>query len=264
LTRVKVAPAAACDDAPVPPPVAEARNANKESAMKAGELMSTILVVVPPEMPASSVAELLSARGISAAPVVDAGGAPVGIVTEGDLIRRLADEPPGPIAWFLNLFRNPMRLAERFVKAHGATARDVMTKDLVTVDEDTPAEKIARIMEERRIKRVPVVRDGRLVGIVSRADLLRAVLRPDVAKHPAATSGDGVILRSVLAAMREQPWVDTFWTYADVRDGVVSLYGFARSDITRNGLRLLIQDIPGVKQVEDHMSPMPLLFRATL
>ncbi|MBX6740555.1 MAG: CBS domain-containing protein [Acetobacteraceae bacterium] len=232
--------------------------------MKAGELMSTTLVVVPPEMPAASVAELLSARGISAVPVVDAGGAPVGIVTEGDLIRRLADEPPGPVAWFFNQFRNPKRLAERFVKAHGATARDVMTKDLVTVGEDASAEEIARLMEERRIKRVPVVRDGRLVGIVSRADLLRAVLRPNMTTQPAETSEDGAILRAVLAAMREQPWVDTFWTYADVRDGVVSLHGFARSDVIREGLRLLIQNIPGVKRVEDHMSPMPLMLRATL
>jgi CBS domain-containing protein len=232
--------------------------------MKARDLMSTTLVVVPPEMPATSVAELLSARGISAVPVVDADGAPVGIVTEGDLIRRLADEPPGPLAWFLHLIRHPTQLAEHFVKAHGATARDVMTTDLITVGEDAPVEEIARLMEERRIRRVPVVREGRLVGIVSRADLLRAILRPGTTQQPAAIREDAAVLRAVLAAMREQPWVDTFWTYPAVRDGVVSLHGFARSDVVREGLRLLIQEIPGVKKVEDCMSPMPFVLRATM
>jgi len=232
--------------------------------MKAGELMSTTLVVVPPEMPVASIAELLSARGISAVPVVDAGGAPVGIVTEGDLIRRLGDEPPGPIAWFLDQLRNPARLAERFVKAHGATAREVMTTDLITVGEETPAEEIARLMEEHRIRRVLVVREGKLVGVVSRADLLRAVLRPGATtEQPSAIADDLAILRAVQAAMREQPWVDTFWIYPAVRDGVVSLHGFARSDVVQEGLRLLVQGIPGVTKVEDHLSAMPFVLRAT-
>lgn len=232
--------------------------------MKARELMSTALRVVPPEMPVAALAELLSTQGISAVPVVDKDGRPLGIVTEGDLIRRLADEKPGPLGWFLGQFRNPERLAGRFMKAHGATARDVMTTDLVTVEEDASAEEIARLMEQHRIKRVPVVRDGKIVGIVSRADLLRAILRPQTAEQSAISADDRAILRAVIAAMREQPWVDTFWTYASVRDGVVSFYGFARSDRVREGLRTLAQEIPGVKGVEDHTEPMPLILRATI
>jgi CBS domain-containing protein len=230
--------------------------------MQARDLMSTNLVVVPPETPVDAVAELLASRGISAVPVLDAGGKPLGIVTEGDLIRRLADQPPGPLGWFLNLFRNPKPLIQRFAKAHGATARDVMTADLVSVGEEATAEQIAQLMEKHGIRRVPVVREGRMVGLVSRADLLRAILRPEA---PAATlQDDREILRAVIGAMREQPWTDTFWIYPNVQQGVVRLYGFARSDAMREGLRVLVQGIPGVKAVEDQMEPMPLVIRAML
>ena len=104
--------------------------------MNARELMSTNLVVVPPETPVIALAELLAARGISAAPVMGADGAPLGIVTEGDLIRRLADEKPSGAQWLLGSFRGSARQADRFVKTHGKTARDVMTTDLATATED--------------------------------------------------------------------------------------------------------------------------------
>jgi CBS domain-containing protein len=89
-------------------------------------------------MPVAAVAELLAARGISAAPVVDEGGRPLGIVTEGDLIRRLAEQPRGPLTWFLDLFRDATPLARRFAKAQGRTAADVMTRELVAVGEEAP------------------------------------------------------------------------------------------------------------------------------
>lgn len=231
--------------------------------MKARELMSTNLVVVPPETPVTAVAALLASRGISAVPVVDAAGAPVGVVTEGDLIRRLADEKPGPVAWFFGLFKDSARLADRFAKARGATARDVMTADLATVGEDAGAEEIARLMEKRGIRRVPVVKDGKLVGVVSRADLLRAVLAPKP-REEAALADDAAILRAVLAAMREQPWVDSFWVFPDVREGVVALCGFYRSEAVRRGLKVLAEEVPGVKRVEDRMAPMPALARLQL
>ncbi len=235
--------------------------------MQARDLMSRDLVVVPPETPVAAVAELLAARGISAAPVVDALGHPLGIVTEGDLIRRLAEQPRGPLTWFLDLFRSPAPMLRRYQKAHGRTADEVMTKDLVTVDEAAPAEQIATLMEEHGIRRVPVLRAGRLVGMVSRADLLRAVLRRQAAEAAAAAeqpepTEDAAILRAVIAAMREQPWTDTFWVYPDVAAGIVSLHGFARDAEMRAALRLLAQEVPGVKGVEDRMQPMPLVLRA--
>ncbi|MDB5374905.1 MAG: hypothetical protein JWP04_3547 [Belnapia sp.] len=233
--------------------------------MQARDLMSGNPVVVAPETPVAAVCELLAARGISAVPVIDAEGRPIGLVTEGDLIRRLAEAPHGPLGWFLAMFRDPKPLAKRFAKAHGATARDVMSAELVTVGEDAPAEEIARLMEAHHIRRVPVLRDGRLVGIVSRADLLRAVLRALPQAQPeSARQDDGTLLRTVIAAMREQPWTDTFWVYPQVESGIVSLYGYARSEALRQALRLLAQDIPGVRGVEDRMTPMPLVLRAAL
>lgn len=232
--------------------------------MLARDLMSRNLVVVAPETPVSAITELLASRGISAVPVIDAEGNPVGLVTEGDLIRRLAEAPRGPLGWFLDMFRSPKPLVARFAKAHGATARDVMSAELVTVPEDASAETIAQLMERHHIRRVPVLHDGKLAGIVSRADLLRAVLR-DVQRPASANQrDDAALLRAVIAAMREQPWTDTFWVYPDVEAGVVTLYGYARSEVLRNGLRLLAQDIPGVKRVEDKLKPMPLILRAAL
>jgi CBS domain-containing protein len=225
--------------------------------------MSTNLVVVAPETPVAAVVELLADRGISAVPVLDAGGAMLGIVTEGDLIRRLADAPPDPLNWFLGLFASSRPLIERFTKAHGATARDVMSTQLVSVGEDASAEVIAQLMEQHHIRRVPVLRDGKLVGIVSRADLLRAVLRP--ASTAAAAPGDDAgIQRNLIAAMREQPWVDTTWVCPDVSGGVVTFYGYARSDEMRQALAVLAREVPGVTAEADRMEPMPLLLRAQL
>lgn len=230
--------------------------------MKARDLMTTNLVVVPPETPVAGVAELLASRGISAVPVTDTEGKLLGLVTEGDLIRRLAEEKRGPLGWFLGLFGDSRRLAERFAKAHGAKAEDVMTRDLVTVDEEASVESIARLMEKHQIRRVPVLQDGRLAGIVSRADLLRAVLA-QAAPVTATETTDAVLLRAVIAAMREQPWVDTFYVFPSVKDGVVSLFGFHRSEEVQRGLVLLAQGVPGVRAVEDRTEPMPLILRAS-
>lgn len=231
--------------------------------MKARDLMTTSLVVVPPETPVAGVAELLASRGISAVPVTNAEGALLGLVTEGDLIRRLAEEKRGPLGWFLGLFGDSRKLAERFAKAHGARAEDVMTRGLVTVGEDASADDIARLMEKHQIRRVPVLRDGKLIGIVSRADLLRAVLAPP-APAAAGETTDTALLQKVLAAMREQPWVDTFYIFPSVKDGEVTLYGFHRSAEVQRGLVVLAQGVPGVKAVEDKTEPMPFFLRASL
>jgi CBS domain-containing protein len=230
--------------------------------MQARELMSTNLTVVPPETPIAAVAELLATRGISAVPVVDEQGKPLGLVTEGDLIRRLANEPRGPLTWFLDLFRGATPQVQRFAKAYGKTARDVMTADLITVQENATPEEIARLMEKHGIRRVPVVKDGKMVGLVSRADLLRAVLRPQASEQ--AQQDDAAVMRSVIARMREQPWIDNFWVFPYVEDGKVTLHGFVRSEAVRQGLGVLVRDVPGVSTVEDKMDPMPLFLRATL
>ena len=221
----------------------------------ARDLMSADVVTIPPETPVMAIARLLSDRGISAVPVVDAKGVVLGIVTEADLISRLAGEEDKPSSWFGSLFADPARQAERFARTHGMTARDVMTETLVSVSPDATAAHIAHMMEERKVRRVVVLDDGRLKGIVSRADLLRALVTP---VHVDADVSDDRIRRAIQAAMKNESWTDTFYTMVEVKDGVVSFHGFRRSEAVQRALRVLAEAVPGVKSVVDDTQPMPV------
>lgn len=231
------------------------------SSLRARDLMTPDVVTVPPETPVLTIARMLADRGMSAAPVVDGQGQLVGIVTEADLIRRLAGEADKPAGWFASLFANQERDAARYARTHGMTARDVMTADVVAVDPDTTAAAVAHLMEDRGIRRVVVTQEGRLKGIVSRADLLRALVSP--AREEGELSDDR-IRRAVLAAMKKEPWADTFYTMVDVHDGTVEFHGFSRSAAVQRGLRVLAENVPGVKGVVDSTQPMPAYLYASV
>lgn len=222
--------------------------------LSARDLMTSEVVTVPPATPVLSIARLLAERGISAVPVLDGSGKLLGIVTEADLIRRLADEADHPTSWLGSLFASPERDAARYARTHGATAEDLMSTDLASVEPTTPASEVAHMMEDRNIRRVLVVQEGRLLGLVSRADLLRALVAP---KREPMDLSDDRIRTAVLAAIRKQPWADTFYTLIDVKDGVVEINGFSRSSEVQRALRVLAENVPGVKAVEDKTTPMP-------
>ncbi len=225
------------------------------NTLKARDLMTPDVVTVPPATPVLAVARLLAERGISAVPVVEADGKLRGIVTEADLIRRLAGEAEGRPGWLASLFSDQQRDAERYARTHGVTAADIMTEAVVAVRPDMAAAEVAHLMEEKGIRRVVVTEDGKLKGIVSRADLLRALVAPP----PAAESdlSDDRIRRAVLAAMKKEPWADTFFTMVEVKEGVVTFHGFSRSAAVQRGLRVLAENVPGVKSVVDDTHPMP-------
>jgi CBS domain-containing protein len=148
--------------------------------MKARDVMTTEVVSVSPETPTNKVAELLDEKGISAVPVVDSGGAPIGMVSEGDLIGRDETEREARRDWWLTLLAEGEMLNRDFLaslRRPERVARDVMSAPVITAGENTDIGEIARLLTTHRIKRVPVVRDGRIVGIVSRADLVRALAR---------------------------------------------------------------------------------------
>lgn len=229
------------------------------TGLTARDLMTPDVVTVPPETPVMAMARMLADRGISAVPVLSAEGQLLGIVTEGDLIRRLAGEEDRPVSWLAALFSDPARQAERYARTHGATAQDVMTENVVTVSPDTLASRIAGLMEERNIRRVLVTEEGRLKGLVSRADLLRALVAPPTEE---AACTDERIRRAVLAAMRKEPWADTFHTMVEVKDGMVIFHGFFRSEAVKRGLRVLAENVPGVKGVDDQTQPMPMYLYA--
>lgn len=160
--------------------------------MRAKDVMTSPIVTAGPQTTVPEIAKLLIERRISALPVVDQGERVIGIVSEGDLMRRVENTDERHRSWWLRLFSDPATDAADFVKTHGRRAADVMTRDVVTVGEDTPLHEIAALLEERRIKRVPVVREGRVVGIVSRANLLHGLAaRP--ADTPVRSADDEVI-----------------------------------------------------------------------
>ncbi len=229
------------------------------TTLTARDLMTPDVVTVPPDAPALAVARLLADRGISAVPVTDAEGRLRGIVTEGDLMRRLAAAEDQKPSWLTALFADPARQAERFARTHGKTAQDIMTERVVTATPGASASHIATLMEENGIRRVVVTEEGRLRGIVSRADLLRALLAPAPVD---ATCTDERIRRAVLAAMRKEPWADSFHMMVEVQDGIVTFHGFSQSAAIQRGLRVLAENVPGVKDVRDKTQPMPVFLYA--
>jgi CBS domain-containing protein len=225
------------------------------TSLRARDLMTADVVTVPLGTPVIAIARLLADRGISAVPVMDAAGQVAGIVTEADLIRRLAGQADKPAGWLTSMFANPARDADRYARTHGAVAEEIMSKDVVSVEPDALASDVAHLMEDRGIRRVLVLEGGRLRGLVSRADLLRAL----VAEAPDTAEGlsDDRIRRAIMAAMKKEPWADTFYALVDVKDGAVEFHGFSRSAAVQRGLKVLAENVPGVKSVVDHTQPMP-------
>ena len=219
--------------------------------MQAQDVMTKEVVAVAPETPVVDVARLLARRRISGAPVTDAQGRLLGIVSEGDLIRRLEEDEGGRRSWWLDLLASPEDRAERYVKAHGRTAQDVMTRRPLTVGEDAPLAAIARLLEEHHVKRVPVVREGKVVGIVSRADLLRALA---TSAPPTPASDDRALrerLMGELAAsgLEYHPYVNIV-----VADGVVHLWGFVPTRAEADALMLAAENAAGGATVESHLA----------
>lgn len=224
--------------------------------MRAQDVMTRDLVTIPPGTPLDAIARLFAERGISGAPVVDQDGRLLGLVTESDLMRRIAAPEDRPRGWLREAFTPAGRQAASFARTHGRTARDVMTTALVTAEEDTPIAHIAKMMEERGIRRVPVLREGKLAGIVARADLVRALMTPEATPHEAAS--DERIRRAVRAAMRAEPWVDAYFIFPDVKDGVVFFHGYCRDEAVKQALRVLAERIPGVRDVQVMVERTPL------
>jgi len=221
--------------------------------MKAKDVMTTKVVAVGPEMPVNAIAALLLERHISAVPVIDEDRLILGIVSEGDLMRR--DETVRHRSWWLASFGETDKVAREFVKTHGQRAKDVMTRNVVTVTEETPVAAIAEMLERRGIKRVPVVRDNRLVGIVSRADLLRGLAARGLKPMVPEPREDGLIREQLLGVLGREPWVDTGALSIVVDQGVVHLWGRVRSESERRALTLAAEAVPGVRRVEDHLRP---------
>jgi CBS domain-containing protein len=221
--------------------------------MRADDVMTMEVITVSPDTHIQDVAKTLLENHVSALPVVDDAGQLLGIVSEGDLIRRRESGTERRQSWWLRLLENPNDLAEEYVKSHGMHAKDVMTKKVVTVTEDTSVSEIAELLEKHHIKRVPVVHDGRVVGIVSRANLLHGLIVHKA--PPPAKGGDLELRKAVLDELREsgvRSLIDVV-----VSDGVVHLWGAVESDAEKEALEVAAEGTAGVSRVVNHVGVYP-------
>jgi CBS domain-containing protein len=226
--------------------------------MQARDIMTEHVITVGPDTSVREIATLLLDKHISAVPVVDEAGALAGIVSEGDLIHRseIGTEERGR-SWWLRLFDDTSELAERYAKSHGAKARDVMTRDVVSVAETASVAEIAELLETKHIKRVPVTRDGALAGIVSRANIVRALAAsPETAIEPASPD-DAAIRRKIVDLLRAEPWGNCWNTSVFVTDGVVEFWGIVESEAERTASRIAAEGIAGVTEVRDRRGLHP-------
>jgi CBS-domain-containing membrane protein len=187
---------------------------------------------------------------ISGLPVVDEGGNVVGVVTEGDFLRRgeLGTQRSRPAC--LEFLLGAGRLANEYVRTYGRKVSEIMTADAVFVSEDDSLQTVVELMERRHIKRLPVMRDGRLVGIVSRANLVRAVV--GLVRDAQTPAGDDAAIRNqVLQAIGKQPWAAQ--VKVAVQDGIVELSGVILDDRERMACVVVAENVAGVKEVHDHV-----------
>ncbi|HEY7578848.1 MAG TPA: CBS domain-containing protein [Acetobacteraceae bacterium] len=218
--------------------------------MHAADVMSPDVICAGPDTPLAEIVRLMLDNDVSGVPIVDDGRL-VGMVSEGDLLRRaeLGDENR-PLRW-LELLTSSDRLAADYARSHGRKAGEIMTRDVVTVDAATPIADIAHLLEARRIKRVPVTRDGRVVGIVSRRNLLQALATSLGAPQPHAD--DRTIRDAFYAELQRQAWATPSAINVVVTDRVVHLWGVAPDATVRQAIIVVAENIPGVRAVEDHM-----------
>jgi CBS domain-containing protein len=225
--------------------------------MQARDVMTAPVVTVRPETRVEEIAQLLLEHRISGVPVVDADGRLLGIVTEGDLMRRPEIGTERHRGWWLRFFGDERARAEEYARAHGSRAEQVMTRNVVTVSDEASVGEIARLLEEHHIKRVPVVRDGRVVGIVSRANLLHGLAAHPDLTPPMRLMDDRSIREAVLEAFERDGWTAHGRLNVIVRNGVVELWGVVDSDQARRAIRIAAENAPGVVAVKDNLGSIP-------
>lgn len=224
--------------------------------MKARDVMISPVITVGENETVRDLAKLLIAKRISAAPVVDGAGKVIGIVTEADLLHRAEAGTERPVSWWLSLISGDRALADDYVKSHTVKVKDVMTRDVKTVDPDTPLVEIADLFEEQHIKRVPIVsKGGDLVGLVSRANIIQAIAsaRPKLDISPS----DATIRKKLLDELKKQPWSHVHRLNVTVTGGVVDLWGFVESEEERRAITVAAETISGVAGVNDHLTRRP-------
>jgi CBS domain-containing protein len=224
--------------------------------MKAADVMVSAVISVRPHARVEEVASTLLANRISAVPVIDEEGKLLGIVSEGDLLRRVEAGTERRRSWWLEYLTGKQVLAAEYVKTHSHKVTDVMTRSVITATPEMPLGDIATLLERNRIKRVPIVQNGKVVGIVSRANLLQALASMPTESMTSPHADDSQIRENVLSRLNAELWRPSMLNVT-VLDGTVDLWGFVTSDDEKKAARIAIEGISGVKTVNDHLTIPP-------
>jgi len=224
--------------------------------MRAKDIMTENIVCVNVKETVFDAAELLLGAGVSAAPVVNDQGNVLGIVSEADLIHRVELETASHKSWLQRLLGSEATAARDYVASHTRKIADVMTREVVTASDEATLGELVELIEKHRVKRIPIVRDNKLVGIVSRANILGALL----SREPEGAAGlpdDKKLRQAVVEAFDRQAWKSRWPVNVVVSDGVVHLWGFVGGEDVRKAYRVAAENVPGVKKVRSHLRSIP-------
>lgn len=224
--------------------------------MQARHVMVSPVITVGEHSTVRDVAKVMITHHVSAVPVVDRAGKLVGIVSEADLMHRKETGTERPSSWWLSMISGDRALAAEYVQSHATKIADVMTRDVQTAQPDTPLCEVADLLEDKHIKRVPIVNTaGDLVGIVSRSNVIQAI----ASAHPKLeiTVPDALIRERLITELKKQSWSHVHRLNVTVSNGVVNLWGFTESDQERQAIRVAAESVPGVSAVNDHLMSEP-------
>ena len=222
--------------------------------MKAADVMVTKVVTVRPSDTVRDAAKVLLAKRISGAPVVDEDGRLLGVISEADLIRRVEIGTEPHRASWLELLTGNANLAAEYLKARARKVEDVMTRRVITATPDTPLNDVARLLEKRRIKRLPIIDDGKVVGIVSRANLLQALATTGKRTRRVGKCNDSSLRKELVKSLSEEPWVVVEQFNITVRNGVVEIWGIVQSEQQKEAIKVAAEITPGVRSVVNNLS----------
>ncbi|MBX9825174.1 MAG: CBS domain-containing protein [Xanthobacteraceae bacterium] len=220
--------------------------------MQASDVMGVNVVTVGPESSIQQAAAVMLEKGISGLPVVSKDNRLVGIVSEGDLMRR-ADAGTGRRhSWWLRMLMGRDGLAREYVREHAFKVEDVMTRAVITAEPSTSLGEIADLLERNRIKRVPIVEGDKLVGVVSRANIVQAVASCLLSDR-ATNQTDATLRERVLSRFEGEPWAQTCLINVTVSQGTADLWGIAESDAQKQAFRVAAEATPGIRAVNDNL-----------
>lgn len=221
--------------------------------MKASDVMTPDVISADPDATVLQAARYMLQHHISGLPVIDTTGKLVGILSEGDFLRRRETRTEHKRSRWLEFLMGPGKIAAEYSHTHGSKVSEVMTRDVYTVSDDASLEDIVKLMERRRIKRVPVLRGNKVVGIVTRSNLMHAMVSLSRGQSKVASS-DAAIRQKLLAEIKKEKWALSSMVNVVVRGGVVELWGSIVDERQRDAHKVAAENIPGVKKVKDHLA----------